>query len=334
MVFYVTQGPYACSALINIDRLRKTFNSTYPIVVFVKPGLQSSFLDLFTAYNATVVLYEPPPIPINTSSYYTGVLLKLVSFRLHQIIPSLNRVLVLDSDQLILQSPDHLFSLPVVDLAAPRAYWSEDPTELTSALMLIKPSDRSWRRVKQAMDEIKPGEFDMDIINTLFGRTALVLPGEYCTLNTQWEVNEVPRWWQGQEPLRDPSWRPKLNSSAFTKPLVRWSESKRSIIIDSKTAPEMTPEESMGSAARERYKTALANEELQERAARLKDTLTDVYNNNVKMLHYTAYGKPWNSPSNEVRERRKWAHPLFSEQMATWREAARNICPGYEEISV
>lgn len=39
--------------------------------------------------------------------------------------------------------------------------------------------------------------FDMGIVNAMFKNTALVLPGDYLTLNSHWETNEIPSWWQG-----------------------------------------------------------------------------------------------------------------------------------------
>ena len=153
-VFYATEPEYACSALVNIDRLRNQFNSTYRMIVIAKPTIESKFLTKFISYNVTVLPYEPPPIPAEFP-YYADVLLKLVSFRLHQYIPSLERILVLDADQLIVRSLDHLFSLPSVDLAAPRVYWGDDAAQFTSALMLIKLSDRIWEKVNAGMGSVE-----------------------------------------------------------------------------------------------------------------------------------------------------------------------------------
>jgi hypothetical protein len=139
-VFYATTPQYACSVLVNIDRLQNRFNAKHRIIVLVKPNLDTSYLSAFTAHNATVIPFEPPQNPTQDVPYYQGVLLKLVTFRLHHYIPSLKRILVLDADELILQSLDHVFDLPEVDLAAPRAYWLDD--EFSSAFLLISLSDR------------------------------------------------------------------------------------------------------------------------------------------------------------------------------------------------
>lgn len=105
-VFYATAPQYACSILVNIDRLQRLFDTKHRIIVLVKPNLDSSYLSAFTAHNATVIPYEPPRNPTEDVPYYQDVLLKLVTFRLHHYIPSLKRILVLDADELILRSLD------------------------------------------------------------------------------------------------------------------------------------------------------------------------------------------------------------------------------------
>ena len=393
----------------------------------VKPTLRQEYLSLFTDYNATVIPYTPPALA-SGFSYYHDVLLKLVSFRLHQYVPYLKRILVLDSDQLILQSLDHMFSLPKVDVAAPRMYWGDETSTLTSAMMLITPSNRLWEKVRKAIDTIGADQFDMEILNSLFKSNALVLPGDYCTLNSEWEVNKMPNWWQGEEPSRDPEWVPDVplpglrtmpkqqgrkqtplslssnRASWEADPLERFSdESIEENPVDSITeesqdlqglsldntessekdralkqrsetstsgeigsdqagaAPLPSAEKARtfeddldkdwpsyenfvpsGEYAKqleaqrqeEKYKSEVADAELEERGTRLHDLLVKLYEEEVKVLHYTAYGKPWQSPVKRVRQERKHAHPLLAEQMAVWRERAKEICPGFESITV
>lgn len=200
-VFYATQPDYACSVLVNIDRLQKLFNTTHRIIVLVRPDLATSYLTAFTSLNATVIPYNPPELADTQVEYYHDVLLKLVAFRLHHYIPSLKRILILDSDQLILQSLDHVFDLPQVDVAAPRAYWIQDGTGFTSAFLLVMLSDRVWDRMAQELGKIRHNVFDMDLVNEMFKQTVLMLPGDYATLNSHWETNDIPSWWMGDTPL-------------------------------------------------------------------------------------------------------------------------------------
>lgn len=200
-VFYATQPDYACSVLVNIDRLQNLFNTTHRIIVLVRPDLASSYLTAFTRLNATVIPYSPPELKDEQVGYYHDVLLKLVAFCLHHYIPSLKRILVLDSDQLILQSLDHVFDLPSVDVAAPRAYWGQEGTGFTSAFLLVTLSDRVWDRMTRELGAIKQNVFDMDLVNEMFKQTVLMLPGDYATLNSHWETNDIPSWWMGDTPV-------------------------------------------------------------------------------------------------------------------------------------
>ena len=81
---------------------------------------------------------------------------------------------------MILQSLDHVFGLPEVDLAAPRANWA---IGFCSAFLLVSLSDRLWELMESEIQAPAVGEFDMDILNEMFGKTILLLPGDYATLN-------------------------------------------------------------------------------------------------------------------------------------------------------
>lgn len=310
-VFYATQDNYACSVLVNVNRLNNVFNTSHRIIVLVKPDLPSSYLTALTAQNATVIPYEPPSLADNHAPYYQDVLLKLVGFRLHHYIPSLKRVLILDSDQLILQSLDHIFGLPDVDIAAPRAYWQSEG--FTSAFILVSLSDRLWDRVSNGLFNIEHDVFDMDLMNKLFAKTLMVLPGDYATLNSHWETNDIPSWWQGDEPLQTVFLPPP-------KPIP-------SNIVMNGTNHTLT------SSDRERL-ALISNEnfekaKLKERQARLQDVLYEVVSD-VKVLHFTAVGKPWSYRAADVKSTKPNAHPLLAEHFRTWRNAAREMCPNWD----
>src|SRR5690606_11671900 len=120
-------------------------------------------------------------------------------FRLHRILPHLKRIIVLDSDQLILRNLDPLFELPPVDVAAPVAYWLGDKglksvPGVTSTLMLVQPNDETWGIVERGMRNMKTGMYDMDVVNKVFASRTMVLPGRFCTLNSHWEAGDLPAW--------------------------------------------------------------------------------------------------------------------------------------------
>ena len=340
-VFYATRAEYACSVLINIERLNRIFHTEHRIIVLVKPTVDSEYLSRFTAQNATVIPYEPPPLDASNVPYYEDVLLKLVAFRLHQYIPSLKRVLILDSDQIILQSLDHVFSLPATDLAAPRAYWI-GPSGFTSAFLLVSLSDRLWNRMDLGLKTIKHDTFDMDLLNEMFAQTVMLLPGDYCTLNSQWETNSIPNWWRGSEPPRDPSWRPsrKLPPTPDPPPIempsfneTGHSSGDDEILLlqrhQNATAARKLRIQMANDAAEAVHKKQVEKDELKERATRLGTVLEDVYND-VKVMHYTALAKPWSKSLREVADERPDAHPLFARGFEMWRTMAAEICPGEE----
>lgn len=344
-VFYATKAEYACSVLINIDRLKNIFYTKERIIVLVKPTLSSEHLSRFVAQNATVIPYEPPLLFDSDKPYYSDVLLKLIGFRLHQYIPSLKRILILDSDQLILQPLDHIFLLPAVELAAPRAYW-KGTLGFTSAFLLVSLSERLWNRIEHALQTIKHDTFDMDLLNEMFAETAMLLPGDYCTLNSVWETNSIPKWWQGSEPPRDPTWKPSrklpstpdpppiqippsLEGSLSTNNTSNLSENDQSLLAEynNANAKRKMMIQAAKDAVEKAHEDQVWKDELKERGVRLRSTLEDVYKE-VKVMHYTALAKPWQKYVWEVKKARPDAHELFVKGFEEWRMRAAEICPG------
>ena len=70
---------------------------------------------------------------------------------------------------------DELFLLPQAPVAMPRAYWFKEHA-LTSALMLVEPSTFEFERVMQAIKHREYEDFDMEIVNDLYGDDAMVIP--------------------------------------------------------------------------------------------------------------------------------------------------------------
>jgi alpha-N-acetylglucosamine transferase len=97
---------------------------------------------------------------------------KLLAFNQTQY----DRVLSLDSDATVLQHMDELFLLPTAPVAMPRAYWLSEESTLSSQLVLIQPTAEEFKRVTEAIDSAKSGEFDMEIVNNLYSRDCLILP--------------------------------------------------------------------------------------------------------------------------------------------------------------
>lgn len=129
-VFYASNDAYACSALVNMARLQRTLPEDVDMVMIAFDGLSLAIRDVAT-HQLGALIY-------NTSSFgkeydmgfpigkYDGVyrhcFLKFLAF----LLPSDTylRLIVLDSDSLVLRAPRHLFQLPEeLPLAVPSAYW-------------------------------------------------------------------------------------------------------------------------------------------------------------------------------------------------------------------
>lgn len=98
------------------------------------------------------------------------------------------RVLVFDSDSLVLNKMDHYFLSPLAAVAVPRAYWlNEKDTEIAkqilgSHVMLIEPNESRYHKILAEAE--RSGEFDMEIINKMFRDSAMILPHRRLALLT------------------------------------------------------------------------------------------------------------------------------------------------------
>jgi len=201
-VFYATQDTYACSVLVNIHQLQIVHKTPHRIFVLITKDISANYISALSSTGATLSLQNPPALREGTEGnvYYKDCLLKLFGFKMHHIDPSLKKAIVLDSDQLIVKSLDHLFHMDDldVDLAAPRAYWIDKKT-FSTAFMVISLSDRTWRKVETALQNTKVDQYDMDIANELFGDEVLMLPGSFVALNSHREDWNLPRWFHGPD---------------------------------------------------------------------------------------------------------------------------------------
>lgn len=105
---------------------------------------------------------------------------------------------------MILQNMDELFLLPPAPVAMPRAYWMlPDADMLSSQVILIQPSKTEFSRVQARIDSASKNDYDMEIVNDLYGHSALVLPhrpydmitGEYREENhTKYLGSDAETW--------------------------------------------------------------------------------------------------------------------------------------------
>jgi len=78
---------------------------------------------------------------------------------------------------------DELFFLPSAPIAMPRAYWLTNRI-FSSLVMLVEPSNTEFARVQNAVDHRSSGDFDMEIVNTVYSDNCIVLPHRHYALLT------------------------------------------------------------------------------------------------------------------------------------------------------
>ncbi|KAF2144950.1 glycosyltransferase family 8 protein [Aplosporella prunicola CBS 121167] len=153
---------------------------------------------------------------------------KLLAFNQTQY----ERVIILDSDATLLQNMDELFFLPPAPIAIPRAYWL-DPKEhvLTSLLDVITPSAFEFDRIQRQIANHSANEFDMEIINNLYGDNCLVIPHRpYGLLSGEFRASNHHAYLGSDEETWDPVkvWREAklihFSDWPYPKPWIKASD--------------------------------------------------------------------------------------------------------------
>lgn len=99
---------------------------------------------------------------------------------------------------------DELFLLPPTPVAIPRAFWL-DPKDhvLSSQIFVVQPSVFEFERITKAIASAGPNDYDMEIVNQLYGESAMIIPHRRYDLLTRafrenlseaYLGNSVERW--------------------------------------------------------------------------------------------------------------------------------------------
>lgn len=128
-VFYASDDAYACSALVNMARLKKTLPEDVDLIMVAFESVSSAIRDV-AVHRLGGLVYDTSSFgmeydmgaPIGQYLHYRHCFLKFLAFLLPN--DKYRRLIMLDSDSLILRAPHHLFHLPdELPLAVPSAYW-------------------------------------------------------------------------------------------------------------------------------------------------------------------------------------------------------------------
>ncbi|RDW72359.1 Glycosyltransferase family 8 protein [Aspergillus mulundensis] len=190
-VQYATDLDYLCNAMINFARLDRFATHFNQVLIhpeaWNEPGSspEQTFLRNIQKHHPRVHLHPVPTLSTSTGDpTWSKSLTKFHAFAL----TAYTRVLVFDSDALVLNNMDHTFLSPLAPVAVPRAYWLTDPKSsikdqmLASHVMLIEPNTGTFNRIMVQAKE--SGAFDMEVLNALFADSAMVLPHRRYALLT------------------------------------------------------------------------------------------------------------------------------------------------------
>ncbi|CAK3989925.1 Hypothetical predicted protein [Lecanosticta acicola] len=191
---YATDLQYLCSALMLLASLsalgtRASLLLLYPTHFDADPQAVRFLLQAETSYGVHLQPVEAPSVQTKPSSSSSTTWSASFTKLLAVNQTAYRRILLFDSDATILQTMDELFLLPETPVAMPRAYWNQMPEQqkvpqLTSALTLLQPSTAAFHRILAAIAERRETDYDMEILNSLYGSSALVLPHRPYTLLT------------------------------------------------------------------------------------------------------------------------------------------------------
>jgi alpha-N-acetylglucosamine transferase len=145
-VFYAAEDMYACSALVNMARLKRFGLPPNVDLIMIAHDTVSMAIQQAAQEKFGALIYETKSFgeetrmgsPIGShSGYYQHCFQKLMVFLLPDDV--YRRVILMDADSLILRPPYHLFQLPdELPFALPKGYWLR-PVEdkLTSWFMSV-----------------------------------------------------------------------------------------------------------------------------------------------------------------------------------------------------
>ncbi|KAF2726178.1 glycosyltransferase family 8 protein [Polychaeton citri CBS 116435] len=172
---YVTNEDYLCNSLMIFESLTRLGAKASKVMMYpyewdLSAGDSKAQL-LLQARDRYGVALSPVEVQhFEGEPTWADSFTKLLAFNQTQY----KRVLSLDSDSTVLQPMDELFLMPSAPVAMPRAYWLEDT--LSSQLVLVEPSQFEFKRIKDAFESRTDADYDMEIVNQLYGDDCIIIP--------------------------------------------------------------------------------------------------------------------------------------------------------------
>ncbi|KKA30092.1 hypothetical protein TD95_005321 [Thielaviopsis punctulata] len=210
---YVTNTAYLCNSVMFFEALQRHDSKAQRVMMYPRTMMAPDATDANGNYDAGLLIkardeYGVKLSPIDVQHKVTSdttwadSYTKLLVFNQTQYA----RVLSVDSDSLLMHHMDELFFTPAAPIAMPRAYWLYPKQKvLSSQLMLVTPSAAEFQRVQRAIQQVANNEYDMEIVNTLYGDSAVVLPHRaYDMLSAEFRATDHAKYLGSADEKWDP----------------------------------------------------------------------------------------------------------------------------------
>ncbi|CAG8936451.1 unnamed protein product [Penicillium salamii] len=205
-VQYATSASHVCNSLMIFETLDRLQAKADRVLIYPKEySLEDENSTASKLLRKARDQYKVKLVPVQVQSQASGdatwasSFTKLLAFNQTQY----DRVLSLDSDATILKHMDELFLMPPCPIAMPQAYWMPE-SKLTSAMMLITPSETEFAEVMNATQHSNENMYDMEIVNKVYKDRALVIPHDPYILLTGEFRNRDHSSYLGKERKWDP----------------------------------------------------------------------------------------------------------------------------------
>lgn len=201
---YVTNPDYLCNSVMIFEALDRVGAKASKVMMFPSDWDVTADNEIGRLIRQTQARYNVQLSPIHVQhlsgeTTWADSFTKLLAFNQTQY----KRVLSLDSDATVLRSMDELFLMPSSPVAMPRAYWLDDT--LSSQLVLIEPSEFEFQRILKAFDSRSSHDFDMEIVNNLYGSDCIIIPHrKYDLLTGEFRSKEHRKYLGSEEETWDP----------------------------------------------------------------------------------------------------------------------------------
>jgi len=201
---YVTNEQYLCNSVMIFESLHRVGAKASKVMMYpshwnITGDSQKGKLirQARDTYGVQLSPIHVQHLPGDTT--WADSFTKLLAFNQTQF----QRVLSLDSDATVLQDMDELFFLPSSPVAVPRAYWLDH--KLATHLVLVEPSEFEFERVVKAFANRADDEYDMEIVNRLYGEDCGIIPHrKYALLTGEFRSDSHRKYLGSEEEVWDP----------------------------------------------------------------------------------------------------------------------------------